>query len=45
MTLTRISTGIAGLDEILSGGLITQQAYLIRGQPGSGKTTLGFHLI
>ncbi|MDJ0635086.1 MAG: gas vesicle protein GvpD [Xenococcaceae cyanobacterium MO_188.B29] len=45
MTFKRISTGVAGLDEILSGGLITQQAYLIRGQPGSGKTTLGFHFL
>ncbi|MDJ0589169.1 MAG: ATPase domain-containing protein [Pleurocapsa sp. MO_226.B13] len=45
MTLNRISTGIAGLDEILSGGLITEQTYLITGQPGSGKTTLGFHFL
>ncbi|VEP16644.1 KaiC protein [Hyella patelloides LEGE 07179] len=45
MTLNRISTGIEGLDEILSGGLIAQQAYLIKGQPGSGKTTLGLHFL
>ena len=45
MTLERILTGIAGLDEVLSGGLIAHQAYLIRGQPGSGKTTLGFHFL
>ncbi|MGL5076896.1 MAG: ATPase domain-containing protein, partial [Waterburya sp.] len=45
MTLNRISTGIVGLDEILSGGLIAHQAYLIKGQPGSGKTTLGFHFL
>jgi circadian clock protein KaiC len=45
MTLNRISTGITGLDEILCGGLISNQAYLIRGQPGSGKTILGFHFL
>jgi circadian clock protein KaiC len=45
MTLKRISTGIAGLDEVLSGGLIAEQTYLITGQPGSGKTTLGFHFL
>lgn len=27
------------------GGLIANQAYLIRGQPGSGKTTLGLHFL
>ncbi len=45
MTVKRISTGIAGLDKILSGGLIPNQAYLIKGQPGSGKTTLGLHFL
>jgi circadian clock protein KaiC len=45
MIVNRISTGVAGLDEILSGGLIAHQAYLIKGQPGSGKTTLGFHFL
>ena len=41
----RISTGVAGLDEVLLGGLISSQAYLIKGEPGSGKTTLGFHFL
>ena len=45
MTLKRISTGVVGLDKILSGGLIVEQCYLIKGQPGSGKTTLGFHFL
>lgn len=45
MALDRISTGIIGLDEILSGGLVAKQAYLIKGQPGSGKTTVGFHFL
>ena len=45
MAINRISTGISGLDSILSGGLIPHQAYLVKGQPGSGKTTLGFHFL
>ena len=45
MAIQRISTGISGLDEILSGGLLANQAYLIKGKPGSGKTTLGLHFL
>jgi len=45
MTINRISTGISGLDNILLGGLISNQTYLVKGQPGSGKTTLGFHFL
>lgn len=41
----RVSTGVAGFDEILYGGLVPQRAYLIRGGPGSGKTTLGLHFL
>lgn len=37
----RLSSGILGLDEVLEGGLIPQQAYLVSGGPGVGKTTLG----
>ncbi|GAC1350009.1 MAG: ATPase domain-containing protein [Ktedonobacteraceae bacterium] len=43
--LSRVSTGIAGLDEILYGGLIQKRAYLVRGGPGCGKTTLGLHFL
>ena len=43
--LPRLSTGIDGLDEILNGGLIPQRAYLVRGGPGTGKTTLGLHFL
>jgi circadian clock protein KaiC len=43
--LTRLSTGIAGLDNILSGGLIPQRVYLVHGPPGAGKTTLGMHFL
>ena len=41
----RLSLGIAGLDEILHGGLIPKRAYLVRGGPGTGKTTLGVHFL
>lgn len=43
--IQRLSSGINGLDEILFGGLLPQKAYLIRGGPGSGKTTLGAHFL
>lgn len=41
----KISTGLAGLDEILDGGLIPGDSYLVRGEAGSGKTTLGLHFL
>jgi circadian clock protein KaiC len=36
-----ISTGVAGLDDILGGGLTCDRLYLAEGTPGTGKTTLG----
>src|SRR6478736_1983159 len=36
----RCSSGVEGLDDILSGGLPRDCFYLIQGDPGSGKTTL-----
>lgn len=44
-TLNRCPTGIAGLDEVLHGGLVRERAYLVRGGPGTGKTTLGLHFL
>ena len=41
----RHPTGLPGLDEVLHGGLIPQRAYLVRGGPGTGKTTLGLHFL
>lgn len=41
----RLSTGISGLDEISEGGLLGQRSYLVRGGPGSGKTTLSLHFL
>ena len=41
----RSSTGIPGLDDVLGGGLPTNHVYLVEGDPGSGKTTLGLHFL
>ena len=45
LSQNRISSGIRGLDEILHGGLIAGRAYLVRGGPGCGKTTLSMHFL
>src|SRR5512133_423541 len=41
----RASTGVAGLDHILGGGLPTNHLYLVEGTPGAGKTTLGLQFL
>jgi len=38
-------TGIAGLDDILAGGLPRGCFYLVQGDPGSGKTTLALQFL
>lgn len=38
-------TGIAGLDEILRGGLPRGHVYLVEGVPGAGKTTLALQFV
>jgi circadian clock protein KaiC len=40
-----VSTGVAGLDEILHGGLPAKHIYLVEGDPGAGKTTLGLEFL
>ena len=41
----QLSTGIAGLDDILCGGLDPDCLYLIEGEPGTGKTTLALQFL
>lgn len=41
----RISTGIRGMDDVLDGGLPAHRLYLLEGEPGSGKTTVGLQFL
>ncbi|RQG99993.1 ATPase domain-containing protein [Natrarchaeobius oligotrophus] len=43
--LTTIEAGVAGLDELLQGGLVTGRLYLVVGRPGTGKTLLGMEFL
>src|SRR5690349_16894942 len=37
--------GVAGLDDILGGGLPSHRLYLLQGAPGVGKTTLALQFL
>lgn len=39
------ATGVEGLDEILKGGLPSRRLYLLKGNPGVGKTTLALQYL
>jgi circadian clock protein KaiC len=41
----RIQTGVPGLDEVMAGGLVPGRTVMIKGEPGSGKTTLGLQML
>jgi circadian clock protein KaiC len=41
----RLTTGIPGLDNVLHGGLPAGHVYLVEGDPGAGKTTLGMQFL
>jgi circadian clock protein KaiC len=41
----RLATGVPGLDNILGGGLLPRRTVLLKGAPGSGKTTLGLQML
>lgn len=41
----RLTTGIPGLDKVLHGGLPAGHVYLVEGDPGAGKTTLGMQFL
>ncbi len=40
-----LSTGVQGLDQLLMGGLTAGHVYLIRGEPGTGKTTMALQFL
>lgn len=40
-----VSSGIAGLDEVLNGGYTPYRLYLLEGVPGSGKTTMAMQFL
>jgi circadian clock protein KaiC len=44
-SLERLSTGIAGLDAMLRGGLVAGSVGLVQGLAGTGKTTLGLQFL
>lgn len=44
-TQNRVATGVPGLDEMLSGGFVPGSAILVRGAPGSGKTSMGLQYL
>jgi circadian clock protein KaiC len=41
----RMATGIEGLDNVLEGGFPANRIYLVEGDPGTGKTTLGLQFL
>jgi circadian clock protein KaiC len=43
--ITRLPTGVPGLDEILGGGLPEYSFNMLAGAPGSGKTTLAHQIM
>ena len=45
MQFERASSGIVGLDDVLGGGFPRAQIFLIEGNPGAGKTTLGLQFL
>ena len=44
-THARGSSGISGLDDVLDGGFPQSHLYVIEGDPGTGKTTLGLQFL
>ncbi|MFH1394254.1 MAG: ATPase domain-containing protein [Candidatus Micrarchaeota archaeon] len=43
--MERVKTGIAGLDEMLNGGIPARRHVAVYGGPGSGKTSVGFEFL
>ncbi|MBR0653284.1 AAA family ATPase [Roseomonas terrae] len=44
-TAAHALTGIGGLDDVLAGGLSPGHVYLLEGNPGTGKTTIGLSFL
>ncbi|HTE21055.1 MAG TPA: ATPase domain-containing protein, partial [Armatimonadota bacterium] len=45
VAISRLSTGVPGLDTVLGGGLPEYSFNVIAGSPGSGKTTLAQQIV
>ena len=43
--LPRAATGVAGLDEVIGGGLARNRLHLLEGSPGTGKTTIALQFL
>ncbi|WP_284756721.1 ATPase domain-containing protein [Agrobacterium sp. fls2-241-TYG-188a] len=43
--LSKATTGVEGLDDILSGGLSRRHVFLLEGSPGTGKTTVSLQFL
>src|SRR6266852_630998 len=41
----KLSTGIPGLDDVMAGGFPARHLFLIEGEAGTGKTTLGLQFL
>ena len=44
VSVERVSSGIAGFDQVLQGGFFKGETYLLMGPPGAGKTIFGNQL-
>jgi circadian clock protein KaiC len=45
MNNKRVSTGVSGLDDMISGGFLPGSAVLVQGAPGTGKTSLALQYL
>ncbi len=45
MPATMAKLGVAGLDQVMSGGLARGHVYLLEGSPGTGKTTIALQFL
>lgn len=43
--LSKATTGVEGLDDILAGGLSRRHVFLLEGSPGTGKTTISLQFL